>query len=273
MTRAWIVTVMVGWGLTLSAAHAAAAASARAEAQAADVEAAASAAACCGGASESACGSCAVEPCPTQTCGVKRAVVGMGHKFLRGTVNTLTGIAEIPMQTYKGFDNGFGPITYVPLSKTVGTVLGFFRGLGHGAGRMVYGAAEVASFFAPNHASSEGFGIPFDAEYVWEMGERYSVTKPNLKEGLMPYPRKFARGLSDGLFGVLEVPGQVVQGAQSENPWLGVPVGAVRGVWFAYGRTVCGVADAVLFLVPNPETQVGYGYDHVWPWEPLTESF
>jgi len=133
-------------------------------------------------------------------------VKGMGKKFVRGAVNTVTGIVELPVQTVKGYKNGLGLIKNKPLSKTVGTVLGFFRGIGHAAGRTLYGVVDMAAFWAANPESNEGVGIPLDAEYAWEEGQRYSIFKPNLKEGLMPYPRKIVRGLGNGLLGSLKCP-------------------------------------------------------------------
>ena len=195
---------------------------------------------------------------------------GMGHKLIRGTVNTLTGVVEIPMQTAKGYESGVGFIKNTPTSKTVGTVLGFFRGIGHAAGRTVYGVVEVVGFWSANPESNQGVGIPFDAEYAWQEGERYSIMKPTLKEGLMPYPRKIVRGASNGLLGILELPGQIVKGVRNDGV-AGVPEGVVKGIWFTYSRGVYGLGDAVLFLVPNPEEQVGYAFEEKWPWGAFTE--
>jgi len=203
---------------------------------------------------------------------IGEAVSGMGKKLVRGLVNTTTGIVELPMQTYKGYKEGLGFIKNEPTSKAVGTVLGFFRGVGHAAGRTCYGVVDVAAFWSANPEDNEGVGIPLDAEYAWEMGERYSVLKPNLKEGLMPYPRKIVRGLANGLLGIVEVPGQIVKRAKAERPLIGVPLGVAKGLWFWTGRTIYGYGDAVLFLVPNPEDQLGYGFEEEWPWSALVGS-
>ena len=197
-------------------------------------------------------------------------IEGMGAKLVRGVVNALTGVVEIPMQTVKGYKSGVGFIDNTPTSKTVGTVLGFFRGIGHGAGRTVYGVVEAAAFWSANPASNEGVGIPFDSDYAWEEGVRYSVFKPTLKEGLMPYPRKIVRGLSNGVLGILELPGQIVKGTKDDGI-TGLGVGAVKGIWFGASRAVYGLGDAVLFLIPNPEDQLGYAFEQEQPWQALID--
>lgn len=197
---------------------------------------------------------------------------GMGNKLVRGLVNGITGIVEWPVQTVKGYNNGLSLIENEPTSKAVGTILGFFRGIGHAAGRTVYGGLEVATFWLPNPDSNEGVGVPLDADFAWEQGEQYSIFKPTLKEGLMPYPRKIVRGVANGFAGIAEVPGQIVKGASSGDALVGIPVGAVKGVWFWFGRSANGYADAILFLVPNPPDQVGCGFDEEWPWDALVDA-
>ncbi|MDA0321508.1 MAG: hypothetical protein O2923_02155 [Verrucomicrobia bacterium] len=195
---------------------------------------------------------------------------GMGHRLVRGTANTVTGVVELPMQICKGYKSGVGAIKNPLLSKTVGTVLGFFRGIRHAAGRTTYGAVEVVTFWSANPESNEGVGIPLDAEYAWEEGERYSVKKPSLKEGLMPYPRKIIRGVSNGFLGVLEVPGQIYRGV-CDDGLIGAPIGLVKGLWFGVGRSIYGLGDAALFLLPNPKEQVGYAFEQEYPWGAITE--
>jgi putative exosortase-associated protein (TIGR04073 family) len=198
-------------------------------------------------------------------------VPGMGRKFVRGVVNTLTGVVELPVQTVKGYQSGLSFIKNKPLSKTVGTVLGFFRGIAHGAGRTGSGVVDVATFWAANHEDYKGVGVPLDAGYAWQQGTQYSVFKPNLKEGLKPFPRKLGRGLADGFLGVLEFPGQIYAGATSPQPMSGTALGVVKGFWFGLSRTATGLGDAILFIVPNPEDTKGYAYDQDWPWGGFTE--
>ncbi len=215
---------------------------------------------------------CAVGLCAAAAQAASDEVVpGMGNKLVRGFVNGITGIVELPMQTIKGFNNGLSVIENEPLSKTAGTVLGFFRGVGHAAGRTAYGGIEVVTFWLPNPESNDGVGIPLDADLAWEQGEQYSIFKPNLKEGLMPYPRKIVRGVANGFAGIVEVPGQIVKGV-SDDGAVGIPVGAVKGVWFWFGRSASGYGDAILFLAPNPPDQVGYAFEQEWPWDALVDS-
>ncbi len=110
--------------------------------------------------------------------------------------------------------------------------------------------------------------MPLDAYYAWEMGERYSLFKPTLKEGLMPIPMKLGHGLANGALGILEVPGQIVQGVRNDE----VGTGVVEGFWFWWSRSYNGFRNVMLCIVPNPEETVGYPWDAKWPWSALTES-
>ena len=193
---------------------------------------------------------------------------GMGKKALRGGVDMVTDIVELPMQTYKGFHNGLGLIKNKPTSKAVGTILGFFRGISHSAGRIGSGAVELFGFWTANPEDSEGVGVPFDAEYSWEMGTQYSYFKPSLKEGVKPVGRKFAHGVTDAFLGILEVPGQIKVALDDDD---NLAIGAGKGVWFWWSRTFTGFGDIFLSIVPNHETTEGYAWDGDWPWSDLTD--
>ena len=91
--------------------------------------------------------------------------------------------------------------------------------------------------------------------------------KPNLKEGLMPYPRKLGYGLADGFLGIVDWPAQVVAGTREENAVKGAAVGVVRGFWYSASRMTTGLGDAVLFLLPNPSETRGYSYSGNLPWD------
>jgi len=197
---------------------------------------------------------------------------GMAKKLGYGLVDTVTGVVELPVQIMKGYQNGFGPIKHKGTSKAVGTILGFFRGIGHGAGRTLHGAINVVTFWSANREDNKGIGIPLDDTFAWQEGTRYSIMKPNLKEGLMPYPRKLGYGLADSFLGLVDVPAQIVVGSRAENPYTGVPVGAVRGLWFGVSRMTTGLGDAVLFLLPNPEESHGYSYSGNLPWDGFFRS-
>ena len=49
---------------------------------------------------------------------------GMDDIPLNGVINLVTGVVEVPMQTYKGYTNIVGFIENEAGSKTVGTVFG-----------------------------------------------------------------------------------------------------------------------------------------------------
>jgi putative exosortase-associated protein (TIGR04073 family) len=195
----------------------------------------------------------------------------MGRKALRGAVDVVTGVVEVPMQVYKGYDNGFGPIKNKPASKAVGTVLGFFRGLGHAAGRVTHGGRELVCFWSADQATDEGTGVPFDAEYSWEIGEQYSYFKPNLKEGVTPVGRKLTLGVANAFTGIVEVPNQIVKANRDGD---NVVIGAGKGVYYFISRTIYGATDVIslFFLVPNQEDTYGYAYSSRYPWGELSDS-
>lgn len=195
---------------------------------------------------------------------------GMGPKGIRGAVNLVSGFLEVPIQIYKGYDKGFEPIKNAVLSKTIGAVLGVFRGTIHGVGRMVWGALELGGFWTANPKDNEGVGIPFDAEYVWEDGEQYSIFKPSLGEGIKPVGTKLVRGLGDTLFGIAEVPGQTMLGANTGSG--DALIGLGRGVWFWLSRELYGVVNLATCIVPNPKDNPGYAFNGEWPWTVLSEE-
>lgn len=193
---------------------------------------------------------------------------GMVKKAVRGGTNLFTGIVEVPMQIYKGYNNGLDLIKNRPLSKGVGAVLGMFRGIGHAAGRMSWGALELVGFWTANHKDNEGVGIPLDAEYAWEMGEQYSIFKPTLGEGVKPIGRKIVRGLGDAFVGIAELPMQTIRGKDEGNALVGFG----RGVWFWLSREVYGMGNLMTCIVPNPKDNPGYPFDREYPWSPVEKG-
>ncbi len=192
---------------------------------------------------------------------------GMKDRAVRGVTNLVTGIVEWPFQIKKGYTNGVSFIENEAGSKTVGTILGFFRGIGHAGGRMSSGAVELFGFWAVSPDDNDGVGVPLDAEYAWEEGEQYSIFKPNLTEGVKPWFRKLGRGLGNGFLGILEVPGQIKKGADDGN----VAKGVGKGVWYWFSREVYGMGDIMSSFVPNPEDNMGaVHFEEEWPWEALT---
>ena len=190
---------------------------------------------------------------------------GMADRAVRGFRNMFTGIVEVPMQIKKGYTDGVGFIDNEAGSKTVGTVLGFFRGFSHAAGRMSSGGIELFGFWAVSPESNEGVGVPLDAEYAWEDGEKYSIFKPSFSEGVKPIGRKLGRGIGNGFLGILEVPGQIKQGSADGN----VAKGVAKGFWYWMSRSVYGFNNIMTSFVPNPEDNLGVHFEQEKPWEAL----
>ena len=193
---------------------------------------------------------------------------GMAAKFTRGLINAVTGIVELPYQTYKGYTNGVSFIDNRPASAAVGTVAGLFRGITHSAGRIDYGLLEVFGFWTANPQDYYGIGEPFDAEYSWEWGTQYSMFEPTLEEGVKPYGRKFVYGVANGVCGIVEVPGQIMKGAYQGR----ILTGTLKGFWFWLSREVYGINESVTFFLPNPKTHPGYPFEEKWPWTALQYS-
>ena len=192
---------------------------------------------------------------------------GMADRAVRGVKNLFTGILEVPFQIGKGYDKGVSFIDNEAGSKTVGTVLGFFRGLGHAGGRMSSGAIELFGFWAASPEDNEGVGVPLDAENAWEEGTQYSIFEPNLSEGVKPMGRKLCRGFTNGLLGIVEVPGQIKKGSEEGN----LPKGIIKGFWYWGSRGVYGFGNIMSALVPNPPDNLGVHFEEEYPWDALSE--
>ena len=193
---------------------------------------------------------------------------GMIEKAKRGVVDMFTGIVELPVQTVKGYKKGFKHIKNEAGSKTVGTILGIFRGFGHAAGRTAWGAMELFGFWTANPADNDGIGVPLDAQYAWEEGVQYDLFDPSLKEGVKPMGRKLVRGLGNTFLGIAELPGQIIKGKNEGRLGQGI----VRGVWFWLSRGVYGISNIYTALVPNHPDNPGYAFDGEWPWSTLSEE-
>lgn len=188
---------------------------------------------------------------------------GMAKKAVHGAVNLVTGIVEWPMQTYKGYENGVGFIKNKPASKAVGTVIGLvWSGPGQSASRMVWGSTELFGFWTANRPDNERIGFPFDSKYAWEMGTKYDMFKPSLKEGLMPIPRKFMCGATDMFMGIIEVPGQIGKGVKEKE----YASGTFKGFWFWFSREWYSFGDLATCFLSNPPDNPGYKMDGTWAW-------
>ena len=191
---------------------------------------------------------------------------GMGHKLLRGAINTLTGWVEFPVQINKGFKRGFAGNEN---NKVCGTIGGIFAGVWHTVGRTLSGVGDIAGFWAADPASNENVGIPLDAEYAWEEGTGYDLYKPNFGEAtVQPIANKLGRGFGNALFGFVEFPGQIVKGIKNGAPDLGI----VKGLWYWYSREIDGTFDICTFPLPNPKDTKALPFDEKWPWSALGDS-
>lgn len=152
--------------------------------------------------------------------------------------------------------------------KIGGAIVGIFDGIGHSAGRTLSGVTDIVGFWAASPRTNEGAGLPLDAEYAWEEGEPYDLFDPDFKEAtVMPVGKKLIRGLSNGLLGIVEIPGQIMKGVSEGAPDLGI----VKGIWYFYSREVAGLSDIVTIILPNPEDTKGLAFDEEYPWEALVE--
>jgi hypothetical protein len=189
----------------------------------------------------------------------------IGNKAMRGAIDLVTGIVELPMQIVKGYNKGCDPIKNEPTSKAVGTILGFFRGVGHAAGRVTHGGRELFACWTADQPSNEGIGVPFDAERPWEEGEQYSMFKPSFGEGVKPIGRKLMVGLANTFVGIAEVPVQIMNANDADTSVL---AGTGKGFYNFFSRTIYGATDVftLFFLVPNQVETYGLPYDGLYPW-------
>ncbi len=191
--------------------------------------------------------------------GAEELFSGMGKKLVRGAVNTVTGWVEIPAQVYYGYKNdSFG-----------GAFVGIISGIWHGVGRTISGAGDVVGFWAADPKSNDGVGIPLNAEYAWEEGTKYDLTKPSFGEAtLTPMGTKLGRGLGNSLLGFVELPGQIFKGLKLHAPDLGIG----KGLWYWYSRQIDGAVDLASFLFPNPKDTKALKFDEKWPWSALGDT-
>ena len=191
---------------------------------------------------------------------------GMGEKLWRGIVNIFTGWVEFPVQIVKGYNEGFMGDED---NKIVGTIAGVFDGIGHSVGRTLSGATDIAGFWAASPESNDGVGLPLDAEYAWEEGGGYDLFDPDFNEAtIQPIGKKLIRGVSNGLVGFLEVPGQIIKGVSEGAPDLGI----IKGLWYFYSREVAGLSDIATVILPNPEDTKGLAFDEEYPWDAFVEQ-
>ena len=193
-------------------------------------------------------------------------VEGMIQKLWRGVVNTLTGWVEFPVQIVKGYNDGF---MGEEDNKILGVVGGIFDGIGHSAGRTLSGIGDIAGFWAADAESNEGVGIRLDGEYAWDAGEPQDLFEPTFNEStVMPIGKKLVRGLTNGLLGFVELPGQIMKGVKEGAKDFGI----VKGLWYWASREMAGLSDIATIIVPNPEETKGLAFEEEYPWDALNEG-
>ena len=193
-------------------------------------------------------------------------VGGMFEKAKRGLVDVLTGWVELPTQIIKGYNEGFMDDES---RKVLGVVVGVFDGIGHSAGRTFSGFKDLCGFWTANPVDNEGVGIPLDSEYAWEKGEPYNCFDPNITEGaIKPMGQKLVRGAVNSLFGIVELPGQIMKGTSEGALDLGI----TKGVWYWFSREWYGFNDIFTMTLPNHIDEKGLAFDEEWPWDAFQTS-
>ena len=190
----------------------------------------------------------------------------MGAKFRRGLVNTFTGWSEFPLQTYKGFNQGFkGNENH----KVLGVATGALEGIFAAVGRTASGVADVIGFWALSPESNEGIGLPMESRNAWEEGETYDLLDPTCEEATIgPVGNKIKRGLGNAVGGIVEVPGQIVKGFKEGSALMG----PIKGIQHFLSREISGLHDLVTAFCPSPRTVVGNTFEEEWPWTAWCEN-
>jgi putative exosortase-associated protein (TIGR04073 family) len=197
------------------------------------------------------------DTCASPACGGKckteQLIGGMGTKFVRGVTNVFTGWIEIPAQICKGYNKAC----------LGGAAVGVFTGVWHAAGRTFSGFYDMAGFWAADPENNDGVGIPLDGDCAWEEGTHYSLTRPSFaKATITPIGAKLARGLGNAVFGVLEVPGQLIKGMKAHACDFGLG----KALWYWFSREMDGFYDGATCVLPNPKDTMGMKFDDRWPW-------
>lgn len=195
-------------------------------------------------------------------------VAGMAEKGVHGLVNIATGWFELPMQIYKGYEDGVDSICAPAGSRSVGTLLGVFRGASHALGRTGWGILQLGGFWSRNPTTNEHLLQLLDATYAWEMGSKKTMTDPNIDNGLNRVGMRLERGLRNVFGAPLEIPGQLRK-AHRECRLVGLP----KGVWFMCSRIVHGTGDVVFFLLPGPEGNLNVPFEEIEGWDALNGRY
>jgi putative exosortase-associated protein (TIGR04073 family) len=191
---------------------------------------------------------------------------GMFNKCERGIVDLLSFWVEIPAQVVKGYYKGFAGDEH---QKILGASVGIFTGTHVAIGRALSGAGNLISFWAANPASNDNIGVPFDAKLAWEEGEPYDLFYPSFTEAtIVPTGNKLLRGVNNLVFGIAEIPGQILKGINEGEPATGL----IKGFWYWGSREVQGIIDIISVFHPNHEHHEGVAFDEENAWDALFEN-
>lgn len=194
---------------------------------------------------------------------------GMCEKGSRGFVNIFSGWMEVPMQVYKGYNDGVRGINSPAGSRSLGALGGLFRGMSHAVGRTGWGAFEFGGLWARNPTSNEELLLLLDSNYAWEKGSRKAFRCPTATDGMKRVGYRMERGLRGAVLGVAEIPGQMRKADAERRRHIGIP----KGVWFAASRIWEGVGDVALLPFAGPETTLNVPYEEIEPWDALHERY
>jgi len=114
--------------------------------------------------------------------------------------------------------------------------------------------------------------LTLDDQYVYnqEISHDSEDTNSFMNELSNGPIRKLGRGLSNLIFGVIEIPLQSYQTNEIEGGIAAVTFGLVKGISFFIAREVVGVVEIVTFPIPLPGASVKK-YDDGWGYGPLMQ--
>ena len=178
---------------------------------------------------------------------------GMIEKGAHGVMNISTCWIELPMQVCKGYDRGIKAVENPALSRSVGTVVGVFRGVSHGAGRAGVGIYQLCGFWTASPHDNHGIGTRFDGEYSYERGEDEGQS---LDDKVNAMGAKAERGIFNIVGCPAAVPNEIHRTGSPSNS-------LIRGCWFTISRLWSGIYEFGTFLLPNERYTYGHSFgDH-----------
>ncbi len=184
-----------------------------------------------------------------------RAEVGSGmmEKGAHGLVNIGTCWIELPMQVCKGYDRGINAVESPALSRSVGAVVGIFRGVSHGAGRAGVGIYQLGGFWTASPHDNHGIGTHFDGEYSYQRGEDEGLSLDGTVDAMVAKAER-------GIFNIVACPAAI----PNEIHGTGNPSNSlIRGGWFTVSRLWSGIYELGTFVLPNERYTYGHSFgDH-----------